>query len=213
MTTPLAHPLVSSYLRDLEMLLHGVDPVERADVLGGVREHLDASLIPEASDDDVRAVLAELGSPHAVADEAYADRISPAPVATLPSQPTRPSPWTAHVACFLNGVGLAFIAILTLVGAFSSGFMAPHPSELAFVGTAFIIPWFFLMVLTSMSEVWGSRDKFRSILLYPVTWIALAVSTSLFGLTGVGALARIAAVVVITGAAWTLVRLVRATRP
>lgn len=89
MTTPVAHPLVSAYLRDLELLLHGVEPGERAEVLGGVREHLDASLVPGATDDDVRAVLAELGSSQSVADEAYAGR--PAPALFAPSRP-RPSP-------------------------------------------------------------------------------------------------------------------------
>ncbi len=128
MTTPLAHPLVSAYLRDLEMLLHGVEPGERAEVLAGVREHLDASLAPGASDDAVRRSLAELGSAHSVADEAYAGRPPAAPVA--PTR-VRPSPWTAHVACFINGAGLVFLSFLTLISVLSSGSLAPHPAELA----------------------------------------------------------------------------------
>lgn len=72
MTTQVAHPLVSAYLRDLELLLHGVASGERAEVLSGVRQHRDASLVPGASDEDVRAVLAELGPAHSVAQEAYA---------------------------------------------------------------------------------------------------------------------------------------------
>ena len=72
MSTPVTHPLVGAYLRDLEMLLHGIEPGERAEVLAGVDEHLEVSLGPEASDDDVRRALAELGSPQSVADEAYA---------------------------------------------------------------------------------------------------------------------------------------------
>ena len=49
------HPLVDAYLRDLELLLHGVEPGERAEVLAGVREHLDGSLTPGADDRAVRA--------------------------------------------------------------------------------------------------------------------------------------------------------------
>ncbi|EAP97355.1 hypothetical protein JNB_17833 [Janibacter sp. HTCC2649] len=209
MTSALSHPLVSAYLRDLELLLHGVDPGERAEVLAGVHEHLDASLAPSASDEDVRRSLAELGSPQSVADEAYAGRPAAPPVS--PTR-VRPSPWTAHAACFLNGAGLAFLAFLTLVSVLSSGFMAPHPAELAFLAFGFVIPWFFLMVLTSMSEVWGSPDKFRSILLYPATVVALAVMALLVGVTGVGALEPVLAVLIIAAAAWVLVRLVRATR-
>ncbi len=76
MTSALSHPLVSAYLRDLDLLLHGVEPGERSEVLAGVHEHLDASLLPGASDEDVRRSLAELGSPQSVADEAYAGRLA-----------------------------------------------------------------------------------------------------------------------------------------
>lgn len=74
MTSAVTHPLVSAYLRDLERLLGGIDAGERAEVLAGVHEHLDVTLPPGASDDDVRHTLAELGSPQSVADEAYAGR-------------------------------------------------------------------------------------------------------------------------------------------
>lgn len=205
MTTPVAHPLVSAYLRDLELLLHGVEPGERAEVLGGVREHLDASLVPGATDDDVRAVLAELGSPHSVADEAYAGR--PAPALFAPSRP-RPSPWLAHVACFINGVGLALLTLVVVLGVVRPGPMTPHPSEWVVMGMGFVIPWSSLMVLTSMTAVWGSADRFRSILLYPLTFVALAVAS----LTAIPVASPVAATLVIAAAVWVLVRLIRATR-
>ena len=44
MSAHTTHPLVDAYLRDLELLLHGVEPGERAEVLAGVREHLDGRL-------------------------------------------------------------------------------------------------------------------------------------------------------------------------
>ena len=74
--TPTTHPLVASYLEDLDQLLAGIDPGDRAEVMAGVREHLDTALpgSDPVTDDDVRAALTELGPPHAVADEAYAGR-------------------------------------------------------------------------------------------------------------------------------------------
>ena len=217
MTSAVTHPLEKAYLRDLELLLHGVDASERAEVLAGVHEHLDATLPPGSSIDDVRGVLAELGSPQSVADEAYAGRSShahahaPAPAPAAASRP-RPSPWTAHVACFLNGAGLALLAFLTLLSLVTSGVMAPHASELVFMAAAFVIPWFFLTVLTSMSDVWGSADKFRSILLYPATLAALGVTTWLVGLAGIGVVTLLAAMLVLAAAAWALSRLIRSAR-
>lgn len=204
MTSTITHPLVNAYLRDLELLLHGVEPGERAEVLGGVREHLDASLVPGASDDDVRTVLAELGPAHAVADEAYAGR--PAPALVAPPR-ARPSPWLAHVACFLNGVGLALMALVVALDVWTSS-MTPHASEWVIVGIYFVIPWFCLMVLTSMTEVWGSADKFRSILLYPVTLMALMVAA----MVSIPVVSPMLEVLVVAAAIWVLVRLVRATR-
>lgn len=205
MTSTLTHPLVSAYLRDLELLLHGVEPGERAEVLGGVREHLGASLIPGASDEDVRRSLAELGSPQSVADEAYAGR----PALAFAAPPRgRPSPWLAHVACFLNGVGLALLALVHALSVLRPGPMTPHPSEWVFLGTVFMIPWFCLIVLTSMTEVWGSTDKFRSILLYPVALLALAVAA----MVNLPVVSPVAGVLVVAAATWALVRLIRATR-
>lgn len=205
MTPAVTHPLVSAYLRDLELLLHGVEPGERAEVLAGVHEHLDASLSADASDDDVRRSLAELGSPQSVADEAYAGQ--PARVPVAPAR-VRPSPWLAHVACVINGVGLALISLLALLSILTTGPMSPHPSEWMFLAMSFAIPWFFLIVLTSMTEVWESPDKFRSILLYPLAVVGLAAAE----LTSIPVVSPVLACLVIAAGAWVLVRLIRATR-
>ncbi len=209
MTPAVTHPLISAWLRDLELLLHGVDPGERAEVLAGVHEHLEASLPPSASDDDVRRTLAELGSPQSVADEAYAGRPAHAPVAPSRAQA---SPWTAQVACFLNAAGLALLAVLTLLTGLGSTSMAPHLSELAFLATAFALPWLLVVALTSMSEVWGSADKLRSILIYPVTLVALGVVTWAVGLAGIRVLTIVAALLVVAAGARTLSRLIGSTR-
>lgn len=64
---------VDRYLTDLGRMLDGADPAVRADVLGGVREHVDAALEElgrPATARDTRRVLADLGAPEAVAEEA-----------------------------------------------------------------------------------------------------------------------------------------------
>ncbi|CAN7340347.1 HAAS signaling domain-containing protein [Knoellia sp. LjRoot47] len=203
MTPATTHPLVTAWLRDLELMLHGVDPGERAEVLAGVHEHLDASLPPDASEDDVRRALAGLGSPQSVADEAYAVRPT---TVVVPSPRPRPSPWLAHVACFLNGAGLALLTLLTLLRWLGSGSMAPHASELVFTGMLFLLPWLCLVVLTSMAEVWASADKFRSLLLYPVTLAALSAA----GLADISVLSPAVSGLALGIAVRVLVRLVRA---
>ncbi|WP_404384512.1 hypothetical protein LL946_02655 [Knoellia locipacati] len=204
MTPAVTHPLVSAWLRDLELLLHGIDPGERAEVLAGVHEHLDATLPPEASDDDVRRTLAELGSPQSVADEAYAGR--PPHVLT---QASHPSAWPAVVASVINGAGLAVAGAITLLGAAMTGSLAPHPSEVLALVSFFAIPWLVGLILTSMAQVWGTADKVRSSLLYPGTLLALGASTWLIGLAGAVPLTVLTTVVVLAVAVRTLARLVR----
>jgi len=201
MTTPVSHPLVGAYLRDLDRLLHGVEPGERAEVLAGVHEHLDATLPAGASDSDVRRTLTELGSPQSVADEAYASH----PPMTFPER-RRPSPWLAQVACVLNALMLVLVLWLAL--------LQPHVMEWIGLAVGFAIPWFFQVVLTSMSEVWSSADRFRSIFLVPATVTVIALSTSLItGLIGwMPAPLVVTAVVIVLAAAWVLLGLVRSAQ-
>ena len=90
--------------------------------------------------------------------------------------------------------------------------MAPHLPELAFLATAFVLPWLLIVALTSMSEVWGSADKLRSILIYPVTLVALGVVTWAVGLAGIRVLTIVAALLVVAAGARTLSRLIGSTR-
>jgi len=157
--TPLSHPLVAAWLSELDGLMQGVDPGERAEVLAGVREHVDAALTGNLSDDRVRAVLAELGSPQSVADEAYAGR---------PGLARRPRPrWLATVAVVLNALGLALLVLISVVG--------PHPLEFLVVGWFYLLPWLAVCVLTALSTVWASRDKALSIALFPATVGVLSI--------------------------------------
>ena len=93
-----------------------------------------------------------------------------------------------------------------------SGATAPHWIEWFFLGATFAIPWLLLVVLTSFTDAWGSGDKLRSILLYPATLVTLAVATWLVGLAQVEVLGLMVSLIVLAGAVWTLIRLVRATR-
>lgn len=60
---------VAGYLDDLARMLHDVDPVERADLLGSVREYVDdsvAALDHPATEADFATILGRLGRPEQV---------------------------------------------------------------------------------------------------------------------------------------------------
>lgn len=113
MTQRTTHPLVSAYLEELDRLLAGIDPGDRAEVLTGVREHLDSALDGrgQVGDDDVREALAELGPPQAVAEEAYAGRPTPAPTAP-PRVAAMRRPWVPVVVALLTAVGLLVVLLV-----------------------------------------------------------------------------------------------------
>jgi len=75
MTDPIAR--TARYQDDLARLLAALEPVQRAEVLDGVREHIDAALAEVGhtpTDADVDRILGELGSPGMVAEAALAER-------------------------------------------------------------------------------------------------------------------------------------------
>lgn len=82
------------YLEDLARMLTGLEPVQRADVLESVREHLDAAFAElghEPSEQEVIALLNDLGPPSEVAAQAMEQQGTvspgqgpPAGVATSP---------------------------------------------------------------------------------------------------------------------------------
>jgi uncharacterized membrane protein len=104
-----ARPLIANYLDELSGLLAGIDPAERAEVIQGVREHLDSTLEGTAGTEmDVRAALAEVGPAQVVADEAYAGR-------PHGESPASPAPKTSWVWLPVVIAGLAF-AMLPVIG-------------------------------------------------------------------------------------------------
>ncbi|MBF5082637.1 hypothetical protein [Quadrisphaera sp. INWT6] len=88
------HPLVHAYLSDLGRALAGADPRERADVLDGVREHLDEALGDGAPVEtaDVRRVLADLGPVEAIAAQATRAELPAPPTSSSVASPAAVAP-------------------------------------------------------------------------------------------------------------------------
>ncbi|TPG19086.1 DUF1700 domain-containing protein [Pedococcus bigeumensis] len=191
------HPLVDAYLRDLELLLHGIEPGERAEVLAGVREHLDGSLAPGADDASVRAVLAELGPPQAIADEAYAGRPAPSPTHDTPSR------WQPVTACAINALGLLLVAFSTV--------WAMGPWEVIASGLLFALPWCAAFALSMLARTWTPRQRLASALLYPATLLGMgALMAVMLALVGPAFFNLIPTVALFVLAAVVLVRLTKA---
>jgi len=106
---------ITTYLDDLGRMLAHLDPAERADVLGGVREHVDASLAElghAPSDQEVAAVLASLGAPEDVARVASGSpRVLPPDGGAAP----RPSLTAAWVAPVVFALAIVLIGLFTMI--------------------------------------------------------------------------------------------------
>jgi hypothetical protein len=177
------HPLVAAYLTELEQLLAGIDPAERAEVLSGVREHVEVSLPTggAASDEEVRAVLTELGPPQAVADEAYAGL----PAASQPSPPqSRPAlerAWVPAAVAILLSLALLSI-ISTSLGMVSYGGSGEDVSHtVAFPTFTFVlllmtsVLWVPAAALTMMSSLWSRSEGRQLAMLAPGAATALTL--------------------------------------
>lgn len=201
-----AHPLVARYLDELTRLLHAVDPVERTEVVDGVREHLEASLHGTSwSDEDVRAALAEIGSPQAVADEAYAGR-APAPQTFPQPVPAMSRRWVPVVVMILEV--LALLIVIAVIGSSASvvessssttsaaGVTETTDVQTTFTGTAgsgiaaiiaslpFLVA---IVVLVMLSTLWVGREKAVLIGLAPAAALVFAVLPEVgYALLGVG---------------------------
>lgn len=153
---------ITAYLDDLGRMLAHVDPAERADVLGGVREHLDASLAElghEPSDQEVAAILAQLGTPEDVARAASVPGAprTPLPDAVAPSPRALTGTWVAPVV-----FGLALVGIL---------------------GAPLVVPgmlWLVAAVLLGSSPLWTVSEKVWGIVSGFLAGAALLGAASVF---------------------------------
>lgn len=225
-TPPVTHPMVGAYLNELDRLLAGIDPGERAEVLSGVREHLVGALAGRTAvtDEDVRGVLAELGPPQAVADEAYAGRgTGAAPTGTRPSVMTRS--WVPVVVAVAQLIGL-LMACLTVGG--SSAMVSTNivdgvevsseltGSPLWLIPAVFVLTlplWATVAVLVSVSPLWVGREKAAAMLLIPAAAVLLGVlplvGYVLAEANGVFVGAWVALGVVLLGGGWLVIQLTR----
>ena len=233
------HPLVARYLDDLDALLQGIEPVERAEVVEGVREHIEASLDgTDRSDANVIAVLNEIGPATVVAEEAYTGRSS----TRWPPAPQRRPPVTSRK--WLPATVAGFEAVLLLVAMLmitSTGVVGPSSSTITTAGGRTItttvvhldlgkyilyavtglIPtfpfWLVMFVLVTATALWTAREKTALIALPFAAMITVTVLPQVgYALTGIHGLhvgAGVALVLIAGGGGcllWVLVR--RATR-
>jgi len=118
------HPLVAAYLADLDRALIGSDPREREDTLEAIRDHLREALGEAPTSDDVRGVLADLGSVDAIA-AGTTPSASAATVTVVPAAPDARLDRGALVASVLAllllfvspwaGLPLALVALVVAV--------------------------------------------------------------------------------------------------
>lgn len=132
------------YLDELAQLLAPAEPVDRIEIVTGIREHIEAQLVGvpgQPSDADVSAILRGLGSPDAVARQAFPESATPAqPPAQTPivmmapaPMPVLERPWIASVVVTLLGLTLALTSGLPLVrlaglAATADGLGIRHPA-------------------------------------------------------------------------------------
>jgi hypothetical protein len=183
MTEHATHPLVEAYLRDLEALLTGLGPGERAEVLSGVREHIEDALAggPQPGARDVQTVLAELGPPEAVADEAYAGLPAASPPAPPQRRPTLERAWVPAAVAVLSS--LALLAVVStwggMVGYAGSGADVSYTTAFPTVTFVLLLPaavlWVPAAALTMMSSLWSPREGRELALLVPAAAMVLTL--------------------------------------
>jgi uncharacterized membrane protein len=78
------HPLVRAYLARLEVAGMHLSPEQLASAVAEVHEYLDAALLPDPSDAEVRTALADLGTPDQVAAAAALRPAGGRPTRSLP---------------------------------------------------------------------------------------------------------------------------------
>lgn len=233
MTPGTTHPLVAAYLEELDGLLAGIEPRERADVMLGVREHLDSALrATGAGDQEVREALAELGPPQLVANEAYAGR-QPTTAATPGPAPVMARSWVPVVVAVLTAVALLMtILIVSSVGSVMSsssgssdanGVITQEQTSEELSGSPLIgslaalmstLPlWATVAVLVGVSPLWVRREKVVAILLIPAAALLLGllpqVGWWLIGVNGVYGGAWAALILVLIGGGTILTRSTR----
>jgi len=225
-----AHPLVARYLHDLDVLLQGIEPVERAEVVEGVREHIETSLSDtDRADSDVRAALDEVGPATAVAEEAWTGRTLPGP---SPRPPVSSRAWLPFTVAGFEATTLLVVTVVVggsaVVSSSSATVTTPdgqtttEVTQSSFDGSiggavtalfAAIPFWLVILVLVGVSALWTARQKTVLLALPLATAIVFAglpmLGYALIGINGVYAGAWTALALTVGGGGflmWALVR-------
>lgn len=202
------HLLVTQYLDDLARMLDHLPPGDRAEVLAGVREHIEAGLVERrgATDANVSAVLAELGPPEAVAREAYevgpgggrqpapygAPTMTQTPPGRLPISDRR---WVPVAVAILQVLALLLLLLLvggagayvvTEVSSSDGGTVRTVDHEagstvmLLAAGIVMALPlWIGMALLVGNSRLWSARQKVLHLLLLPAGALVIGLSPDL----------------------------------
>jgi hypothetical protein len=155
-------PLVDDYLRRLDAAAAGLPPDRREDLLGGIREHIDAAVTSgEVTDEaSLRALLDRIGEP----EEIVAAAAEPGDATPwTPAQPPAPTVYYRR-----PGIGLETAAVLLLT-----------------LGSLlFVVGWLAGIVMVWSSRRWTLLEKLAATLVFPggpglVLWLSvLAVNTT-----------------------------------
>ncbi|MBB5788244.1 DUF1700 domain-containing protein [Jiangella mangrovi] len=176
MLTATQHLRIDRYLGELDGALGALPETERADVVAGVREHIQAALADrgEVTDADVDEVLRALGDPLTIAAEATGDDgVSGGPAVAAPGSGPRQLPLTSRdrtpgLVVALLGAAPVVLTLFAMLGGF---FLLP---------VALIGGW----TLLWLSPLWGVGEKLAGTFLLPSFGLVLFSFT--FLVTGGG---------------------------
>ena len=152
--TTTGNPLIEAYIRELDLALTGSDPSEQAETITAVRSHLDQALSTDASAEETKKVLHELGSPDDIAAA-----MTPVPQAVADGRtPSDPFALTTLVTSILSMVILmpfAYFAVPLAIGSLvGAGFHLKAPqankplTRAAIVVSALVLAIALVMALT-----------------------------------------------------------------
>lgn len=235
------HRLVSTYLDDLTRALADLAPADRAEVLAGVREHIEAGLAARggAGDADVNAVLSEVGTPEEVAREAYstaqyAERPVPQPAATPAGLRVSDRSWVPVLVAILQALGVLFILLITGASAAyvttevqlgGDGIVDSSSREVSYTsnvgavlasGLTALPLWIVIALFVGNSALWTGRQKVVHLLLMPAVLLLLAVlpdlGWALAGERGLNVASFVVLIVSVGASAWIIIRLTAAAR-
>ncbi len=157
-----AHPLVQAYLARLQVVGTRLSAAQLAGAVADVHEHLAAALLPDPSDAEVRAALADLGTPDQVVAAAAQRPADGAPVRSLPG----------HVVGRTVLREVAALAMMA-VGPFLN--LLPPLGMLTFVMSG---------ILLYHSTIWSRRDKVFGAFLVGIPVLVFGVGLAAQALSG-----------------------------